>query len=372
MRNAIKSWVDLGARVARARVAARLSQADLAAAIELERTAVTKIESGSRHVDSLELARLARVLGRPLDWFVVDPPPSVVSRRARVDPVPESPADLLLEGAVRDVSLLVELHLLVPAPGFHPTAPVDSVAAAAVAALELREHLGLGMGPVWELSRIVESVGLHGFSLDLGTEQLDGAYLALEQGGVALVNGGTPSGRRRFTLAHELGHHVLADQYSDEWIIGSGADDRERLINAFAIHFLMPGPGTLPRWNILQGPTDARGAALHLGVEYGVSWAAAVGQLRNLGLVDEATHRELERARPTRADYLEHGLTLREDLAAPTLPPRVAAAALKGYRSHKLGAARVLEILRGTLAEGELPPDDQVPLAAMRAELELE
>jgi hypothetical protein len=47
--------------------------------------------------------------------------------------------------------------------------------------------------------------------------------------GLALVNGLSPVGGRRFTLAHELGHHVFADQYSDAWILGTGGDDREKL-----------------------------------------------------------------------------------------------------------------------------------------------
>lgn len=62
-----------GLRIAAARRDRGLTQADLARAAALERTALSKIERGHRGVGSLELARIARALGRPLEWFVAEP-----------------------------------------------------------------------------------------------------------------------------------------------------------------------------------------------------------------------------------------------------------------------------------------------------------
>ncbi|HVV82411.1 MAG TPA: helix-turn-helix transcriptional regulator, partial [Kofleriaceae bacterium] len=76
-----KSWEELGRRVLEARKQAGLTQSDLAAALRLERTAISKIEAGQRTVDSLELVRLGAALQRPIGWFVADPIPSIVSRR---------------------------------------------------------------------------------------------------------------------------------------------------------------------------------------------------------------------------------------------------------------------------------------------------
>lgn len=69
---------DLGARVAAARRAARLTQTDLARAASLDRTALSKIEHGRRSVDPMELARIARVLGRSLDSFFAEAAPRPV------------------------------------------------------------------------------------------------------------------------------------------------------------------------------------------------------------------------------------------------------------------------------------------------------
>jgi Zn-dependent peptidase ImmA (M78 family) len=86
-----------------------------------------------------------------------------------------------------------------------------------------------------ELERTVERLGLLAFSFDLGPSVIDGGYVRLGDIGVALVNGTTDAGRRRFDLAHELGHHLLADEYTADFGLGTTPADREALINAFAI-----------------------------------------------------------------------------------------------------------------------------------------
>src|SRR5687768_7410208 len=72
----VDSWEELGSRVAEARVAAGLTQEELAGAVNLGRTALAKIETGNRQLDSLELARIAEAVGRPLEWFVRQTPDS--------------------------------------------------------------------------------------------------------------------------------------------------------------------------------------------------------------------------------------------------------------------------------------------------------
>ncbi len=371
MPGTLTTWLDLGARLAEARKAARLSQAELAAAVHVDRTVVTKVEAGERKLDSLELARIARVLKRPIDWFVTPPLPAVVSRRRSREAIEESQADVLLESLARDVKLLVELKLLEPRQVGRPRA-MDNVESAEAAARELRRTLGLAPGPVWDLLSLAEVTGLYVFSIDLRDDSLDGSYVRLENAGVALVNGGTQAGRRRFTLAHELGHHLFADDYSPEWIVGTDGDDRERLINAFVIHFLMPREAVLARWQDLDGRREPRLAAIALGAEFGVSWTAVLGHLCNLALIDARTRGRLESDRPTKADYLEGGIVLREELGAPAVSPRFAQAVVRGYKRHKLSSRRALELLRDTVTAADLPPEDKVPRESMRAQFDLD
>lgn len=76
-----QDWADMGERVKRARVAAGLSQVELADAVGLDRTMVAKVEAGRRRLDALELARVARRLGLPMRAIVESRPP-VLSHRA--------------------------------------------------------------------------------------------------------------------------------------------------------------------------------------------------------------------------------------------------------------------------------------------------
>ena len=66
-----------GDRIHQARTAKRLSQADLAAQMQvngviIEREAISKIETGDRFVTDYELMVFAKVLGVSVDWLLDD------------------------------------------------------------------------------------------------------------------------------------------------------------------------------------------------------------------------------------------------------------------------------------------------------------
>ncbi|MGC4113161.1 MAG: XRE family transcriptional regulator [Myxococcales bacterium] len=369
MKRNAPSLKELGSRLADARKAAGLTQADLAREVGLDRTAVTKIETGARSVDSLELSRIAAALKRPVDWFLFPSPRLVASRRKALDVSNERPADVQLEMLARDVEQMIEMGALRLPDVLRPAGAVKTVEDAERAARGARDFLKLSDGPLRNLMRAAELLGVVAASLDLQDDKLDGSYVALDTGGVALINGATPSGRRRFTLAHELGHHVLADSYSAEWIVTAEDEDRERLVSAFAIHFLMPRESVVRRWAELDGRKDERRAAIVLGAEFAVSWSAVCAQLRNLELISEGARRVLVEQRPTKADFLELEVFIEEDLRAPSLSPGFSSAVVKAYRKHKLSRERAVELLRGTVEPKDLPAQDEVPLEAMHAEI---
>ena len=113
---AIETQADLGRRIAEAREGAGRTQAELAALMGIDRTAIVRIEAGTRKVSATELVAIASALKRPIDWFVVESPPAVVSRRR--DPAVggfSRRLDLALEDAARDVAFLVERGILTDA-----------------------------------------------------------------------------------------------------------------------------------------------------------------------------------------------------------------------------------------------------------------
>jgi transcriptional regulator with XRE-family HTH domain len=59
----------LGERLREAREYVGLKQEDVAKKLGIPRSALSNIEAGSRKVDAIELAQLARLYQRPLAWF---------------------------------------------------------------------------------------------------------------------------------------------------------------------------------------------------------------------------------------------------------------------------------------------------------------
>lgn len=364
----LEDWKQVGDQVSQAREDAGLTQEDLARQIGLERTALAKVEKGRRGLSSLELARLAESLGRSIQWFVTASPPAVVSRRAS-QLKPPNAIDLLVESFARDVELLIELKALKPrkltpdpVPQSHDEA--ESLAAAA------RKRARVPAGPLDNLLAVADRLGLYAAVADESTELPDGAYVAIEGAGAAVINGGHDSGRRRFTLAHELGHHLTADEYSTDTDIAESRDEREKLINTFAIHFLMPRASIKGAWHKYAEDHDPRAAAIRIAADYRVSWSAACTQLATLGLIDRELDSQLRAEPPRKADYIELDVYIVEDLQPPSISPTFAKAVIRAYRAGKLNADRAAELARGTMSAEDLPGPAHVPLAALRGEVQ--
>lgn len=366
-REAIVTQADLGRRIADARAEAGMTQADLAARIGMERTALVRVESGERKVSATELVAISSVLDRPVDWFFAEPPAAVVSRRR--DPAVggfSRALDRALENAARDVAFLEGRHLLSPTERPVRSAPV-SFEDAENLARSVRAEAGQPDGPLLDLQAVAESLGLLGFSLALGLDAGDAAYVEVGNFGVAVVNGTTDPGRRRFSLAHELGHHLTGDAYEPSPRLG--ASDTERMFNAFAAHLLMPRSSVLGIWDEFSAQSP-RLAAIAVAVRFSVSWTAACNQLKNLGLIDARERERLLGDDLRRGELFEFGERFAVELDPPSVPPAYARAVVSAYRKGQLTSARTVELLHRSVSEADLPEPDAMSLDELRHEFE--
>ena len=361
--------LNLGHRIAQARAEADLTQTELALAVRLDRTALAKIEAGTRRVSATELVAIATALDRPIDWFVTESPPSVVSRRSDAAAGGHSRGlDLKIEHIARDVAFLTGQGVLQDArtrPSLEVPADPEGAEQLAGAA---RALMGVRAGPLEDLQRAVERVGLLAFSLDLGETGGDAAYVEVENLGVALINGHIDPGRRRFNLAHELGHHLFGDAYAPEATFNFGGET-ERLINAFAAHLLLPRREVTEFWQS-GGDLDPRLVAVALSFKFRSSWTATCNQLRTLGLLSEEERTRLVSMPPTNADAIALGERWVPELEAPGIPPEYGKRVLSAYTSGKLSAARTVELLWGTVSLADLPEQRPIPLESLRREFE--
>lgn len=150
------------------------------------------------------------------------------------------------------------------------------------AARNLREAWLLGKDPIPKLSELLEEHGIKVFSLEI--DLIDGLAAKVNRkdrrsGRVIMIKKNTWSERKRFTLAHELGHIVLKP----------GADcDAERAANRFAGAFLIPAE--VLRQEIGTKRRDISiGELIGLKDRFGVSIQALTYRCKDLEIISGAT-----------------------------------------------------------------------------------
>lgn len=356
----------LGRRVAQAREAVGMSQGKLAELLEIDRTAVNRAESGERKLAMMEMIAIAEAVGRPLAFFVNEAVPAVVSRRSDSAVAHDTTQvlDMEIELFASDALTLMDMGLIgAVARDKHARTPTDHDEAERLAR-SVRENAALGDSPLLNLGHTAETLGLYTYAAPLGINGPDGGCVELSAdtvtAGVAVVNGDMDSGRRRMTLAHELGHWLCGDAYDD-----AAGPDSERMMNSFAIHFLAPRSGVTKVWNSHPG-WSSRDRALAVGSAYRLSWSATVLHLRNLGFLQYDESRWLSESEPRTGDYVRLELSWDREPKSPYLSPAFAAACVEGYTSGRLTAARTLELLRGTITRDELPEEAVRSLDSLR------
>ncbi len=125
----------------------------------------------------------------------------------------------------------------------------------------------------------------------------EGMYLADE--GVILISADRPEGRKRFTCAHEIGHHVLGHGTVIDEIIESGSDKGiEKEADFFAGMLLMPSSAikrVAKDASIEISAIDSKHAYI-LSKYFGLSYRAFLTQLHfNLKLISKALYNKLKK-----------------------------------------------------------------------------
>lgn len=265
-----------------------MSQASLAGALGVGPTVMSKIESGRRRLDGFELAVVAETLGTTSRALLgMSTRTSALTAAARLGSGDSVPAlnrarDLLELDGVAD-----ELGLDGRAAPRRLVSPGRGAAGAVELARAVLDETGAGADGVADLIRVVE----RDFGVDVSIEPLgDGPAGVLVQHAdeVALVvlNSDNHASRRRFTLAHELGHWLLGDAQPLVVDDDLGGDTEiERRANRFAVELLMPEDGVR---HVVDTAADVTSAVVDGLVQFGVSREALLNRLTDLRLVTRA------------------------------------------------------------------------------------
>ncbi|HEX5929634.1 MAG TPA: XRE family transcriptional regulator [Solirubrobacterales bacterium] len=288
----------LGARILRARESAKLSQGELADLVGLTQSAISRIESGERSVESLELARLAKALAvSVLDLLEERPLMEELLIAARS----EATESAGLDRALNRVVDLVRLEQLVREADQGPAQFCQAESPEAGGPIAEGEYLARLMRERWCLDddpmpnnfeSLIEDLSGLSIALEPLSEQVAGLYACVDETAIALVDSSVPLGRQRFTVAHELCHFLLRD--TDRLIVDerlTGKSNAERRANAFAAHFLMPAK-SVRRYLREREPDEE--VIIELVHTFGVSLQALLWHLFNLDLLSRSRMRRIQ------------------------------------------------------------------------------
>jgi Zn-dependent peptidase ImmA (M78 family)/transcriptional regulator with XRE-family HTH domain len=281
-------------RIKRARVAAGLSQRELAARAELSAMAVSKFERGLTNPTSQTLIRLARALGTRTEFFLrpttIELQQPEYRKRASLT---EKQLARIEADILDQVERFLELLSLFPSHSVARFAAPDTVderittyEQVEAAALTVRDAWHLGHNAIPCLADTLEERGL--LVLTTGVDdsaKFDGLAATVGDLPVVVVGAGWPGDRQRFTMAHELGHLVLRGRLSDEL-------DAEKACNRFAGAFLVPASSVRQELGTYRNRLEPR-ELYALKHEYGVSMMAWVFRAADAGVISDTTRTKL-------------------------------------------------------------------------------
>jgi len=279
----------IGQRLYRARKAAGLSLRDLAAMVGLSHAVIKKYEDERSTPSSPILIKLARVLNVRTEYFFRPDTVTLTGIEYRKrSTLPKKRLEAIEHEVIDQIERRIELENLFPTPPVKPFVGVKSIPAfiadfaqIEVAAEAVRKAWDLGYDPIPDLIDVLETHGIRVFMIDANADpKFDGLAASVNQMPIIVVGSNWPGDRQRFTLAHELGHLMLANRLAENL-------DEEMVCNRFAGAFLIPRQSVTQELGPHRNYIEPKELAL-LKEEFGLSMQGILYRARDLGIVTPA------------------------------------------------------------------------------------
>ena len=284
----------IGKRLHRARKAADLSLRDLAEQVGVSHTWINKFEKDQAMPDSKTLLMLAQALGVRSEYFFR--PAKVALSQVeyrKKSSLPKKRLQAITHEVLDHIERRMELESLFPQPPVEtfrlPADLPDQVvnfSQIETVANHVRREWDLGMNPIPALIDLLEIKGIRVFCIDARQDaKFDGLFAYAASSPIAVVGKFWPGDRQRFTLAHELGHLLLADRLSETL-------DHEKACNRFAGAFLFPDVSVKKYLGAKRSSLEIREAQA-LKHEFGLSMSAVIRRAFDLEIIKEDHYRSL-------------------------------------------------------------------------------
>lgn len=231
-----------------AREARGLTQTELAKRTKTDQGNLSKIEQGLLKPNKEIIEKYAAALNFPESFFYQQENKTQISDffyRKRLSMAAKE--KLRLEATIDILRLLYDKLLKsvdIPAARF-PSLGINNNFSPSDIAMLAREFYSIGRGPIKSLISSLEKNGIAVVYIDVSSDKFDGMTVYTDSNYPLIVlNKNMPNDRKRFTIAHELGHQIMHLPFRFEFDlydrINKDPNSLEKEADMFASEFLLP------------------------------------------------------------------------------------------------------------------------------------
>ncbi len=290
----------IGARLKQARLLAGMTQRGLAeslgqAGYSITAAAISKYEKEKSFPTAQFMLLASAALDVPGAYFVHQPETEVQWTAFRRHSGFGKRKQEAVKAYASDLAeLQIELHSLLY-PKVSPSLPKPTIANELNDAEKIAKHIrdlwDVGNRPLDNLVQTAEDHGVIVIEWHGDDDKFDGLSGWCGENPVTVINANRSADRKRFNLAHEIGHLVMDTSQANM--------DEENLAHRFAAAFLVPAEHAIHE----LGPERHRlswGELMLLKRKYGMSMAAWIRRARDLKIISEHYYEALNIERSSR------------------------------------------------------------------------
>lgn len=293
-------------RLKEARLFRKMTMADLAQIVGINKQAISQFENCKNSPEPMTLRKIADALKFPYSFFVEPDPASTVGNTYFRALYSSKKKDLAAQQV--KAKYLAKIHSVLASkvrfkplnlPDFaaHKTITIEEIA------MRTRQYWDLGEAPIPNMVALLERNGIIVGEFATESREIDAFYQYYEEDDyptycVVLGTDKRSFYRRQFNCAHELGHILLHERYSDlNEIDRDEFREREDEANAFAAAFLLPAKAF---GNDVAAYPNRLGHYIELKKKWNVSIMAMIMRAYALGYLSANQYSYLMRQMSTR------------------------------------------------------------------------
>lgn len=285
----------IGDRIHQARKASGLSMRELAKKAGVSAMAISKYENNKNTPSSGVLISLSKALDVRTEYFFRQGRIELRALEYRKHPKLLKKVLMQIEGdVIEQIERYIQLEEVLPVSPIKAFSlprslkvKIESYVQIESLATSLRKAWKLGTNPIPDLIDTFEERGIKVFQTNiLHNNKFDGLAAQVNGSPVIVVGKEWPGDRQRFTLAHELGHLILAGHLADDL-------DEEKAANRFAGAFLVPATEALKELGESRSWLEAVELCA-LKHAYGLSMGGWIHRACDLDILNQSATRKMQ------------------------------------------------------------------------------